>query len=154
MTLSYVVTGGAQGIGRALVERLAREGHVVAVDIDAEPLRWTEAQAGVSAVAGDAADEAVGERAADAAEEAGTLSGWVNNAAVFRDTSLHAVRANDVLQLISLNLGLAVKGSAVAVRRFSIVGRAARSSTSHLIRRSDGCRARFPTPRPRPRSRG
>jgi NAD(P)-dependent dehydrogenase (short-subunit alcohol dehydrogenase family) len=38
MTLSYVVTGGARGIGRAIVERLARDAHVVAVDYD--PPRW------------------------------------------------------------------------------------------------------------------
>jgi NAD(P)-dependent dehydrogenase (short-subunit alcohol dehydrogenase family) len=118
MTRSYVVTGGAQGIGRALAERLARDGHVVVLDRDADALGWTAGQSGVSAVAGDAADEAVAERAADAAERAGPLAGWVNNAAVFGDASLHLVSASEVLELITLNLGLAVTGCAAAVRRF------------------------------------
>jgi NAD(P)-dependent dehydrogenase (short-subunit alcohol dehydrogenase family) len=119
---TYVVTGGGQGIGRALVERLAEDGHVVALDRDVAALRWTEEHERVSAVAGDAGDEAVAARAADVAEGAGPLAGWVNNAAVFRDASLHAVPAGEVLELIALNLGLAVTGCATAVRRFLASG--------------------------------
>jgi NAD(P)-dependent dehydrogenase (short-subunit alcohol dehydrogenase family) len=117
---SYVVTGGAQGVGRAIAERLAREGHVVVLDI-AEPA-WTRER--VRAVTGDAADEAVAARAADAAEAAAPLAGWVNNAAVFRDASVHDTASADVLALIALNLGLAVTGCAVAVRRFLAAGTA------------------------------
>jgi hypothetical protein len=40
-------------------------------------------------VTGSADDLATAERAADAAEDAGILSGWVNNAAIFRDAALH-----------------------------------------------------------------
>jgi NAD(P)-dependent dehydrogenase (short-subunit alcohol dehydrogenase family) len=46
----------------------------------------------------------------------------VNNAAVFRDASLHDAPARDVLELIALNLGLAVTGCATAVRRFLAAG--------------------------------
>ncbi len=54
--------------------------------------------------------------------EAGPLSGWVNNAAVFRDASLHAAPTREVLDLVALNVGLAVVGCATAVRRFLAAG--------------------------------
>jgi NAD(P)-dependent dehydrogenase (short-subunit alcohol dehydrogenase family) len=122
MTRSFVVTGGAQGIGRAVVERLAQDGHVVALDLDEAALAWTRDEPRVVAVAGDAADEAVAARAADAAEQAGPLAGWVNNAAVFRDASLHDTSAAEVRDLIALNVALAVTGCATAVRRFLAAG--------------------------------
>jgi NAD(P)-dependent dehydrogenase (short-subunit alcohol dehydrogenase family) len=115
---SFVVTGGARGVGRAVAERLARDGHVVVLDV-ASP-DWAHER--VAAVVGDASDEAVAERAADAAERAGELVGWVNNAAVFRDAALHDTPAPELLGLIALNLGLAVTGCATAVRRFLAAG--------------------------------
>jgi NAD(P)-dependent dehydrogenase (short-subunit alcohol dehydrogenase family) len=111
---SFVVTGGAQGVGQAIAARLAERGHVVVLDL-------TPAE-GYEHVVGDAADEAVANEAADAAEARGPLTGWVNNAAIFRDAALHEAPAADVLGLIAANLGLAVTGSAVAVRRFVAAG--------------------------------
>jgi NAD(P)-dependent dehydrogenase (short-subunit alcohol dehydrogenase family) len=52
------------------------------------------------------------------AQDAGTLAGWVNNAAVFGDAWLHAVPAREAVDLINANLALAVTGCATAVRRF------------------------------------
>ena len=122
MIRSYVVTGGARGVGRAIAARLAAEGHVVVVDLDADGLTWTREHAQIVPVTGDAGDEAVATRAADAAEAAAPLCGWVNNAAVFRDASLHNVPASELLELITLNLALAVTGCATAVRRFLASG--------------------------------
>ena len=120
---SYVVTGAARGIGRAIAERLAADGPVVALDTDADALAWADGDR-VIPVAGDAGDEAVAERAAGAAEAAAPLAGWVNNAALFRDAALHDTPAADVVALIAANLGLAVTGCAVAVRRFLAAGTA------------------------------
>src|SRR6266571_5998268 len=107
MSRSYVVTGGGRGIGRAVVERLLGDGGtVVAIELDPAALSWVgDYPAGprVIAVVGDASDEDVAERAADLAQAAGTLTGWVNNAAVFRDASIHSAPTRTVLDLVAMN---------------------------------------------------
>ena len=95
---SFVVTGGAGGVGRAIAARL--DGHVVVLDL---------------AQGEDAADEAVAAEAIARAEAVAPLAGWVNNAAVFRDAWLHE---EPVLDLITANLALAVTGCRVAVRHW------------------------------------
>jgi NAD(P)-dependent dehydrogenase (short-subunit alcohol dehydrogenase family) len=68
MGLTYVVTGAGRRVGRAIAERLAGRGHVIALDRDAAALRW-----------------------------GGTLTGWVNNAAVFRDAAMHDTPIGELL---------------------------------------------------------
>ena len=122
---AYVVTGGGRGVGRAIVEHLASGGgSVVVVERDPSAVSWLDgAHVGGSLlpVVGDAADETLAERAADVAASAGTLTGWVNNAAVFRDTALHT-SPTEVVDIVLANLAPAVVGSAVAVRRFLAAG--------------------------------
>ncbi|SCL38640.1 NAD(P)-dependent dehydrogenase, short-chain alcohol dehydrogenase family [Micromonospora rhizosphaerae] len=138
--MSYVVTGGGRGVGRAVVERLADGGPVVVVERDPDALTWLPAHPAADRlvpVVGDAADERVAGHAADLAERAAPLIGWVNNAAVFRDASLHSAPVAEVLDLIGLNLRPALVGAATAVRRFLAAGTggAIVNVSSHQARR-------------------
>ena len=120
---SYVVTGGGRGVGRAVVERLLSDGgHVVAIELDAGALDWLAEHPAAVAVIGSAADDAVAAEAADRAQERAPLAGWVNNAAVFRDASLHTASTREVLDLVEANLAPVVVGSATAIRRFLAAG--------------------------------
>jgi NAD(P)-dependent dehydrogenase (short-subunit alcohol dehydrogenase family) len=112
---SFVVTGAAQGVGRAIAERLACDGHVTVIDV-AERLDWRRER--IELVTGDARDPAVARRAAVAAESAGSLSGWVNNAAIFRDATIPGASADEMLDVINANLALAVIGCHTAVNHF------------------------------------
>jgi NAD(P)-dependent dehydrogenase (short-subunit alcohol dehydrogenase family) len=112
---SYIVTGGAAGIGRAIVDVLAREGHVVVIDVLEELPGVTDR---VRLVTGDAGDPEVAAAAASAAEEVAPLSGWVNNAAVFPEATLRTADAGEVLTLINRNLALTVTGCHVAVNHY------------------------------------
>lgn len=140
--LSYVVTGGGRGVGRAVVERLAADGGtVVVVERDTSALDWLARHPladRLHAVTGDAGDEAVTGRAADRAEASAPLAGWVNNAAVFRDADLHRAPAAEVVDLITLNLRPAVAGASTAVRRFLAAGSggAIVNVSSHQARRA------------------
>ncbi|MFC4019873.1 SDR family NAD(P)-dependent oxidoreductase [Micromonospora sp. GCM10011542] len=124
--MSCVVTGGGRGVGRAVVERLvATAATVVVVERDADAVDWLTGHPAADrlvAVVGDAGDEEVAERAAALAQRAAPLTGWVNNAAVFRDAHLHSAPAGLVLDLIGRNLRPAVVGAATAVRRFLAAG--------------------------------
>jgi NAD(P)-dependent dehydrogenase (short-subunit alcohol dehydrogenase family) len=108
------------------VERLLTDGRtVVVIELDPGALEWTAdhpAGSRLVAVTGNAADEAVADKAADLAQAAGQLAGWVNNAAVFRDAALDSGPASQVLDLITLNLAPAVVGCATAIRHFLAAG--------------------------------
>ena len=116
----YVVTGAGRGVGRAICERLLRDGHgVVAVDVDDESLAWVTSgrdRPMAAAIPGDAADEALARSAADTASQLGMLSGWVNNAAIFDDLSIETAGAHEIAVAIHANLNPALVGSSVAAK--------------------------------------
>ena len=124
MTPTYVVTGGGRGVGRAIAERLASHGRVIALDRDADVLGWTANRAAIEGLAGDATDEQALSLAVERASRLGTLAGWVNNAAVFRDAAVHDTPLAELLEMIMANVALALAGSAAAIRRFIVDGTA------------------------------
>jgi NAD(P)-dependent dehydrogenase (short-subunit alcohol dehydrogenase family) len=101
-----VVTGAAMGIGLAVCERLRDQATVVAVDINQAALEPAMASLPhCIPVVGDIAQWSTHERAAEAARQAGELTGWVNNAGIDVTAAAHEIdeaglrRALDVLQL-------------------------------------------------------
>ena len=121
-----VVTGGGQGIGRAVVERLLADGgSVVVLELRADDLDWLTAYAGrVDVVTGDAGEDAVARQAAELARDRGGLTGWVNNAAVFRDAWLHEAGGAALAELVRRNLQPTLAGAAAAVTEFRAAGTA------------------------------
>lgn len=110
MERSVVVTGGARGIGRAIAERLSVDAHVIVIDVEGDE------SAGIELVRGDASDAAVAREAAARAESVAPLTGWVNNAAIFRDAGFADASADDIRTLVDANLALTLTGSHTAVR--------------------------------------
>lgn len=126
---SVVVTGAGKGIGRSIATRLAADETlcVLAVDIDAALLAWTRSDPSAARIvpfAGDISDDEVAAAAADEAARMVPLRGWVNNAAIFEDLSLHSADTPRVMAAVDINLRSAVAGCRAAVRAFLASGTA------------------------------
>lgn len=105
-----MVTGCGAGIGRAIFERLARDGWAVAgVEVSshwAGAARAMLAESGLNGtvIEGDAADRGVLKAARQAAQMLAPLGGWVNNAAVVAQHALHKPDVDAVTKLFRLNI--------------------------------------------------
>lgn len=120
MTTVTVVTGAAKGIGLAIAERLVASGvRVVGMDLDASALDAATERLGerFTPCQGDVSEWAAHEAAADAAERAGTLTGWVNNAGIDWVGGAHEVTPEHIEHGLRVLQFGTMYGSAVAVRR-------------------------------------
>jgi NAD(P)-dependent dehydrogenase (short-subunit alcohol dehydrogenase family) len=126
-----VVTGGAAGIGRAIVARLAEAGaDVIIADLDAEAA--TDAARAVAAASGrtvlaveaDVSDSASLAAAADrCVTEFGRLDIWVNNAGIYPTTG-PAIDATDefIDRMLRVNVRGTFAGAREAARRMGAGG--------------------------------
>jgi NAD(P)-dependent dehydrogenase (short-subunit alcohol dehydrogenase family) len=104
---------------------LAAGDAVVGIDRDQAALDRARGELpALIAIAGDVADSATHERAADAAEQAGVLGAWVNNAGYNVVASIHEIDQATYDAGIATNLGGMFWGTAIAVRRMLAAGTA------------------------------
>jgi NAD(P)-dependent dehydrogenase (short-subunit alcohol dehydrogenase family) len=115
-----VVTGAAGGIGSDTCSLLiARGWTVIGVDRDADALAEVAARLPqLIPVTGDVRDPATAAAARAAAENAGPLTAWVNNAAVLRPRPLHEAEAAFVEEQLAINLTSVVLGCHEALASF------------------------------------
>lgn len=128
---SAVVTGGARGLGRAIVRRLAQAGaSVVVADIDlslastAAKELTDECGATVVAVQLDVTNSASIAAAADfAVRELGGIDIWVNNAGIYPNVLLMDMTDEIWDRVMNINLRGAFVGSQEAARRMIDAGK-------------------------------
>ncbi len=101
-----IITGGGQGLGRAMGEYLASKGARLAL-VDLNQERLDEAVAACKAAGGDARaylcnvanEEQVSDMVARVAEDFGDLHGLVNNAGILRDGLLLKVKDGEISKM-------------------------------------------------------
>jgi short-subunit dehydrogenase len=123
----FLITGAAQGVGRAAAELVVSKGHrVVACDIQAEPIEELCGRLGKDALAVplDIRDSDGWARAFDRADETfGGVDVLVNNAAVLHSGYAIDVPWDDIQATVDVNLLGVMKGIRTAVPRLISQGK-------------------------------
>ena len=101
-----VVTGGAQGIGRSIVEALAEAGaKVVIADLNPETGERTAAEVGAEFVGIDVTSSAsVKQVVSDLVGTQGAIDIWVNNAGICRNAAGEQMSDEDWRAVMAVNL--------------------------------------------------
>lgn len=106
-----LVTGGTGGIGTAICQRLADQGHRVATNYrdEAKAKDWREKMLArgcdVAIFPGDVSEPETAERMVQSVEAAlGPVEILINNAGITRDTTFHRMRADQWHDVINTNL--------------------------------------------------
>ncbi len=110
MSRVALVTGGTRGIGRAIAERLKRDGHKVAAGYSGndEAARACAAELGVMVVKGNVGNFADCARAVQEVEaQLGPIEILVNNAGVTRDGVFHKMTPEQWGEVVSVNMNSA-----------------------------------------------
>ncbi len=136
-----LVTGGSRGIGRAVVQRLARDGATVTFGYRADHRAAEEVAAGVTAAGGratavqaDLAEPGAAARLWDAAEAfAGPVDILVNNAAIAGLGKLVELSDEDYERVMQVNLRTVFDALREAARRMPDGGRIVNVSTVNTV---------------------
>ncbi|MER6941737.1 3-oxoacyl-ACP reductase FabG [Nocardioides sp. NPDC127514] len=117
-----VITGGAQGIGRAVAERFVAEGaRVVIADLDGAAAEAAAKELGPDVATGVACDVVNGEDVERALETAvstyGSLDIVVNNAGITRDATMRKMTEDQFDQVIAVHLKGCWHGTRLAAAR-------------------------------------
>jgi NAD(P)-dependent dehydrogenase (short-subunit alcohol dehydrogenase family) len=128
--LSVIVTGGARGIGRATVERLARQGASVAIgDLDPELAAEAAGAYGDRVVAArlDVTDPASWQEFLAAVADLGPWDVLVNNAGIMPLSAVEEESDATAIRQLELNLHGVIHGSKQAILRMKPRG------TGHIV---------------------
>jgi len=115
-----LVTGGTGGIGTAICQRLADQGHRVATNYrdEAKAKAWREKMLArgcdVAIFPGDVSEPDTAESMVQAVEAAlGPVEILINNAGITRDTTFHRMRADQWHDVINTNLNSVFTGPVI-----------------------------------------
>lgn len=132
-----VVTGGARGIGRAIVDRFAEEGAKMVFAIDVNNSAFAELEAGRSNVRGavvNVTDTAQIEAFVEkVVAEFGTVDALVNNAGITRDALIQKMSDDDWAAVINVNLTGVFKMTRAVAPRMMTSGSGAIVSIASVV---------------------